>query len=182
MTDTAAPDFSIRAAAAADMPAVQAIYAHHVAHGAGTFDLESPHVADMEKRRAEIVGDGLPYVVATEADGTILGFAYASPFRNRPGYRFSIEDSIYVAPGAQRRGVGRHLLAAVIAACTDLGIRQMLALIGGSENAGSIGLHAALGFTRMGVMQSVGYKNGTWLDVVIMQRTLGDGDTTHPAA
>ena len=161
----------------ADLPAVQAIYAQAVLEGTGTFETEVPTVEEMARRRAEVLGRQLPWLVA-ERDGQILGYAYANYFRPRLAYRFCVEDSIYLAPAAQGQGVGRLLLAELIARCEAAGARQMLAVIGDSANAGSIGVHAALGFTHTGVLKASGWKFDRWLDVVLMQRSLGTGDST----
>ncbi|MBL8771533.1 MAG: N-acetyltransferase [Phenylobacterium sp.] len=169
----------IRAATAGDAEALAAIYGHHVLHGLGTFEEEPPTAAEMERRRAALASLGLPYCVA-EADGRVLGFAYAGPFRLREAYRYTLEDSVYVAPDAIGRGVGRAVLSAVIEACEGLGVRQLVAVIGDSGNAGSIGLHAALGFTHQGVGRSFGFKHGRWVDIVWMQKALNGGDQTPP--
>jgi phosphinothricin acetyltransferase len=170
----------VRAAEPADAAALSAIYGHHVLHGFGTFEETPPDAAEMERRRRAIADQGLPYLVA-EADGRVLGFAYASPFRPRPAYRYTLEDTVYVAQDAVGRGVGRAVLSAVIAACEALGARQLVAVIGDSGNAGSIGLHTALGFQHAGVGRSFGFKHGRWVDVVWMQKPLGGGDTTLPS-
>ncbi|MBL0930455.1 MAG: N-acetyltransferase [Alphaproteobacteria bacterium] len=172
----------IRDAADTDLPAIHAIYAHHVANGLGTFEEAPPTLDEMRGRRAAIVDKGLPWLVATDTNGVILGYAYAGPFRPRSAYRFAVEDSIYVAPGAARKGVGKKLLAELIARCQAWGARQMLAVIGDSGNAGSIGVHKSLGFEHGGIMHAVGFKHGRWVDVVIMQRALGDGRDTLPPA
>lgn len=166
----------IRPSTDADLPATQAIYAHAVEHGTGTFETEVPSVDEMARRRAEVLGRQLPWLVA-ERDGEVLGYAYANYFRPRLAYRFCVEDSIYLAPAAQGQGVGRLLLAELIARCEAAGSRQMLAVIGDANNAGSIGVHTALGFQHTGVLKSAGWKFGRWLDVVLMQRTLGLGDS-----
>ena len=169
----------IRAATTADAEAVAAIYGHAVLHGFGTFETLPPDAAWTDARRRDVQGYGLPYVVAEDA-GRVLGFAYAAPFRPRPGYRYTAEDSVYVAPDAQGRGVGRALLSAVVAACEAYGLRQLVAVIGDSENAGSIGLHRALGFVPSGVGKSFGFKHGRWVDIVWMQKALNGGDTRPP--
>ena len=169
----------IRPARDGDMTAIQAIYAHHVVNGFGSFEETPPDVAELTRRRADFVSRGLPYLVA-EADGRVLGYAYASPFRPRSAYRHTVENSIYVDPAITRRGVGRKLLAALIAQCTAMGMRQMVAVIGDSQNASSIRLHEALGFRHAGRLVSVGRKRGRWLDSELMQLTLGPGDTTDP--
>lgn len=170
------PALLVRPAAAADVAAIAAIYAHHVVHGTGTFELEPPDAAEMARRRDGVLDQGLPWLVA-EHERRVVGYAYAAPFRPRRAYRYCLEDSIYVAPDAQARGVGRLLLAELLARCTALGARQMLAVIGDAANAGSIALHAALGFRHTGVLAASGWKSGRWLDVVLMQRALGLGDT-----
>jgi len=169
----------LRPAQDADLPAIQAIYAHAVLHGTGTFETEVPEVPEMARRRAEVLSRGLPWLVA-ERDGVVLGYAYANYFRPRMAYRFCLEDSIYLAPEAQGQGIGRLLLAELIARCEALGARQMLAVIGDAANAGSIGVHKALGFEHTGVLKSSGWKFDRWLDVVLMQRTLGAGDSRTP--
>lgn len=162
-----------------DISAITALYAHHVLHGTGTFETEPPTEADMAARRADVLNRGLPYLVAEDA-GQVLGFAYCNWFKPRPAYRFSAEDSIYVADAARGQGVGRLLLAALSVAAEAAGVRKLLAVIGDSANAGSIGVHRAVGFTDIGVMRSVGWKLGAWRDVVLMEKTLGAGDTTRP--
>lgn len=162
-----------------DIPAVTAIYAHAVLHGFASFEVEPPDEAEMIRRVRAATEGGFPYLVA-EKDGKVLGYAYAGLYRMRPAYWNSAENSVYVSPDAHRLGVGRALLAALIEIMTKLGFRQMIAVIGDSGNAGSIGLHRALGFTYCGVIHSVGYKHGRWLDSVIMQRALGPGDMTEP--
>jgi phosphinothricin acetyltransferase len=175
------PAATVRSAADADLPAVQAIYAHHVLHGSASFETVPPDLAEMARRHAEITGRGMPYLVAEEG-GEILGYAYAGPYRPRAAYRFTLEDSVYVAEGAAGRGVGRLLLDRLIADATALGYRQMLAVIGDSGNLGSIVLHQRAGFTHLGTLRSVGFKFGRWLDVVLMQRALGTGDAELPEA
>ena len=170
----------IRPSTPADVPALRAIYAHHVTHGTGTFELEPPDEAEIARRRGAVVEQGLPWLVATADDGAALGYAYAAPFRPRRAYRFCLEDSIYLDPAAQRRGVGRALLAELLARSEAAGARQMLAVIGDAANAGSIGLHAALGFDHTGVLRAAGWKFGRWLDVVLMQRALGPGADRDP--
>ncbi|WP_082765398.1 MULTISPECIES: GNAT family N-acetyltransferase [unclassified Phenylobacterium] len=169
----------IRAAEAGDAQALAAIYGHHVLHGFGTFEIEPPDAAWMEGRRREIQGYGLPFFVA-EDGGRVLGYAYAGPFRPRPGYRFTAEDSVYVAPDAVGRGVGRAVLSRVMDACEAFGLRQVVAVIGDSGNAASIGLHRALGFEDAGVGRSFGFKHGRWVDIVWMQKSLNGGDETAP--
>ena len=169
----------IRDATEADAPALAAIYGDAVLHGFGTFEEEPPGAADMDGRRRAVQDKGLPYLVA-EIDGQVLGFAYAGPFRPRAAYRYTLEDSVYVSPDAKGQGVGRAVLSAVIEACEALGIRQLMAVIGDTENSGSIGLHRALGFEQTGVGRSVGFKHGRWVDIVHMQKPLNGGDTSMP--
>ena len=169
----------IRPSRSEDMAAITAIYAHHVLGSSGTFETEAPSLADMTARRAEVLARGLPYLVAEQA-GQVLGFAYGNWFKPRPAYRYSVEDSIYLAPGLQRQGLGRALLAELLAHCEAVGIRKIMAVIGDSGNTASIGLHRALGFSDVGVAASCGWKFGAWRDIVIMQKTLGPGDTTPP--
>jgi len=171
----------VRAATQADAQALAEIYGHAVLHGFGTFEEEPPGAADMEARRMAIVSQGLPYLVAEDA-GRVLGFAYAAPFRPRAAYRYTLEDSVYVAPDAAGKGVGRTVLRAVIDACEALGVRQLMAVIGDSENAASIGLHRSLGFEQTGVGRSVGFKHGRWVDIVHMQKPLNGGDSVEPNA
>ena len=171
----------VRAATQADAQALADIYGHAVLHGFGTFEEEPPAAADMEARRMAIVSQGLPYLVAEDA-GRVLGFAYAAPFRPRAAYRYTLEDSVYVAPDAAGKGGGRAVLRAVIEACEALGVRQLLAVIGDSENAASIGLHRSLGFEQTGVGRSVGFKHGRWVDIVHMQKPLNGGDSVEPNA
>ncbi|WP_397535690.1 GNAT family N-acetyltransferase [Roseateles sp.] len=169
----------IRPSAEQDLPAIQAIYQHAVLHGTGTFETDVPDVAEIARRRQEVLSRKLPWLVA-ELNGQVLGYAYANYFRPRMAYRFCLEDSIYLAPDSQGKGVGRLLLAELIARCEAAGARQMLAVIGDSENAGSIGLHSALGFEHTGILRNSGWKFGRWLDVVLMQRQLGAGASISP--
>ncbi len=169
----------IRASREEDVPAVHAIYAHHVLTGLASFEEVPPDAGEMLRRRAEVVARGLPHLVA-EAQGEVLGFAYAGLYRPRSAYRFSVEDSIYVDAGATGRGVGRALLAALIEDCTAQGYRQMLAIIGDSGNAASIAVHRRAGFYHVGVFPASGFKFGRWVDTVMMQRALGPGGTTQP--
>ncbi|MDR3513481.1 MAG: GNAT family N-acetyltransferase [Caulobacteraceae bacterium] len=169
----------IRPASQADAAALAAIYGHHVAHGFGTFEEVAPDADEMAARLAAVTRRGLPYLVA-EIDGAVAGFAYAGPFRARAAYRYTVEDSVYIAHGRQGQGVGKALLGAVIAACEPLGLRQMVAMIGDSANAGSIGLHRSCGFAHAGVLGAVGFKAGRWVDVVMMQRGLGPGADQPP--
>ena len=172
-------DIRIRAATAADVPAIGAIYRPAVVGGTASFELEPPDDAEMGRRFRVITEGGFPYLVA-EAAGQILGYAYVSQYRPRPAYRYSVENSIYVAPEAQGKGVGRLLLAELIRVATAKGYRQVVAVIGDTSQTASIGLHRAQGFTFSGTIHAVGYKHGRWLDSVMMQRPLGPGDTTPP--
>ena len=169
----------IRTATAADIPAIATIYDHAVRHGTASFELEPPDAAEMARRRQTLVDGGFPYLVA-EADGALAGYAYAGPYRPRPAYRWSVEDSVYVAPALQRRGVGRTLLDRLIAAAEQRGFRQMVAVIGDSAQTPSIELHRAAGFHMIGTVENVGHKFGRWLDTVLMQRTLGPGAASPP--
>ncbi|MEJ5029539.1 GNAT family N-acetyltransferase [Comamonas sp. MYb69] len=171
---------SVRTSTPDDIPALTRIYAHHVLHGTGSFETEAPSEAEMTRRRDEVLSRQLPYLVAEDDDGQILGYAYANWFKARPAYRFSAEDSIYVADGQHGRGLGRLLMDALIAHCEAAGVRKLIAVIGDSNNLGSVGVHRAAGFTQVGVMRSVGWKFGRWLDIVMMEKTLGDGDNSAP--
>jgi L-amino acid N-acyltransferase YncA len=153
------------------MPAVQSIYAHHARHSTGTFEEQPPELAEMERRYAHITQAGLPFLVAV-AEAEVLGYAYAGRYHTRSAYRFTCEDSIYVAPGAQRAGVGFALLTELVSACERLGLEQMVAIIGDSDNEASRRLHAKAGFRDAGLLERVGFKAGRWLDVVLMQRVL----------
>jgi L-amino acid N-acyltransferase YncA len=181
--DAAAPkaDFVIRDSAYEDVPAIAAIYAHAVLHGTGTFETTPPDVEEMVRRRDTVLMERWPYLVAEARDsGAVLGYAYAATFRPREAYRYCLEDSVYIAPGLGRRGVGRALLEALISRCETGGFRQMVAVIGDSANEGSIGLHAACGFQRTGLLPDAGWKFGRWLDVVFMTRPLGRGASEPP--
>ena len=169
----------VRDATEADMTPVQAIYADHVLHGLASFEEVPPAVAEMCARRRRVLDLGLPYLVA-EMDGGIVGYSYAAEYRARPAYRYTIEDSVYVAKALSGRGIGAALLRALIARCEAGRWRQMLAVIGDSANAGSIALHRSCGFRPIGTLPSVGYKFGRWVDSVLMQRGLGPGDTIPP--
>jgi len=171
----------VRPSTPADLGAIRDIYALAVTQGTGTFELDAPDRDEMARRRDDVLAKGLPWLVA-EQDGQVLGYAYANHFRPRPAYRFSVEDSIYLHPEAQGRGLGRVLLAELVARCHSAGARQMLAVIGDSTNRASVGVHQALGFERCGLLQAVGWKFGRWLDVVLMQRSLGAGSATPGGA
>jgi len=162
---------TIRSATAGDAAQVAAIYARHVLHGTATFEIDAPDADEIERRRAEIEQHGLPYLVAAR-DDRILGYAYAGPYRPRPAYRYTVEDSIYIDPAEIGRGIGKLLLPALIQACDEAGRRQMIAVIGDSGNIASIKLHERFGFRHAGVLHAVGFKFGRWLDTVLMQREL----------
>ena len=170
----------IRTSRDEDITAITALYAHHVFHGTGTFETEAPSSAEMDLRRADVLAKGLPYLVA-EQDGEVVGFAYGNWFKPRPAYRYSVETSIYLAPDLQRQGLGRALLSELLARCERAGIRKLMAIVGDSGNAGSIGVHRSVGFTEVGTIAACGWKFGAWRDIVIMQMTLGLGDTQPPA-
>ncbi|HZL61489.1 MAG TPA: GNAT family N-acetyltransferase [Pseudolabrys sp.] len=170
---------AIRPAKTSDIPAITRIYAHAVEHGTASFELTPPDEAEMTRRMNDLTGKGYPYL-AGEIDGALAGYAYAGPYRARPAYRLTVEDSVYIAPDRHRRSIGRALLAALIEATAARGFRQMIAVIGDSpRQAASIGLHEALRFRHVGILQDVGFKHGRWLDSVLMQRALGDGRKTE---
>ncbi len=179
----------IRASRADDLPQITAIYAHHVLNGTGSFETDAPTLAEMTARRNDVLAKGLPYIVAEgrairdagpgfEGNRQILGYAYCTWFKLRPAYRFSAENSVYIAHGLEGNGLGRALLAELAAQAEKMGIRKLIALIGDSGNAGSIGLHRSAGFTDVGVLKSCGWKFDQWLDVVLMEKALGFGDTS----
>ncbi len=163
-----------------DLSALTAIYAHHVLHGTGTFETEPPTEADMAARRADVLSKNLPYLVAESGAGEVLGFAYCNWFKPRPAYRYSAEDSIYLAEAARGQGLGIRLLAALEQAAEGAGIRKLVAVIGDSANAGSVGVHRSRGFEHVGVLRDCGWKFGQWLDVVLMDKVLGSGGSTAP--
>ena len=171
------PALLIRPSTPADLPAITAIYGWNVLNGTGTFELDAPDEAEMTRRRDDVLSKDLPWIVV-ERGGVVLGYAYANHFRPRKAYRFCLEDSLYLAADAKGQGLGRLLLAELMARCEALGARQMLAVIGDSQNLGSVGVHRTLGFEHVGVMKSAGWKFDRWLDVVVMQKALGLGDTT----
>ncbi len=179
MTATLVAPVLVRDAGDSDLAAIHAIYTHHVQNGLGSFEEIPPDLAEMARRRAEVLSRRLPYLAA-EIDGRLVGYAYAGPYRPRSAYRFSVEDLVYVAPDIHRRGVARALLAELIERCTALGYRQMIAVIGDSANRSSIGLHASMGFREAGRLHAIGFKLGRWVDSVLMQRTLGPGDSSQP--
>ena len=163
-----------------DIAAITGIYAHHVLHSTGTFETEAPSLQDMTNRRADVLGKGLPYLVAVD-EGKVTGFAYGNWFKPRSAFRYSVEDSIYLAPDQHGKGLGRALLAELMARCEAVGIRKVMAIVGDSANTGSVGVHLALGFERVGTIDACGWKFGAWRDIVIMQKTLGFGDGRAPS-
>ena len=169
----------MREATPADLPAIQAIYAQHVADGLASFEEDPPPVEEMRRRFNEVRQRSLPYLTA-EFAGQVAGYGYCTLYRSRSAYRYALEDSIYVRKDMVGRGIGRLLLAELISRCEGLGYRQMIAVIGDSANAASIGVHASLGFLRVGTLRSTGFKLGRWVDSVLMQRPLGPGDGTPP--
>jgi len=171
---------TIRPARTSDIAAITRIYAHSVEHGTASFELDPPDEVEMGSRMHSLLTDNFPYLAA-ESNGVLCGYAYAGLYRARPAYRWSLEDSVYVAPDMHRRGIGLALLAALIETAGTLGFRQMIAVIGDStRQAASIGLHEALGFRHVGILQDVGFKHGRWLDTVLMQRGLGEQSATQP--
>ena len=176
-----AEPIAVREARDADMDAIAGIYGHHVRHGVASFEYEPPDAAELRRRRAEVRARGLPYVVAERASTPgVIGFAYASPFRLRPAYRYTVEDSVYVHPDTVRTGIGRRLLEALIEGCEAAGRHQLVAVIGGADER-SIAFHRKCGFAEAGRLGGVGWKHGRWLDLVIMQRPLGAGTAAPPA-
>lgn len=173
------PPLLVRASVDADLDAVTGIYGWNVQHGTGTFELDAPDRAEMARRRDDVLARGWPWLVA-EREGRVLGYAYANVFRPRAAYRWCVEDSIYLAADAVGQGVGSALLAELVARCEEAGARQMIAVIGDSANGGSVGVHRRLGFEHSGTLRAAGWKFGRWLDVVMMQKTLGAG-ATRPA-
>ncbi len=171
------PALLIRPSSDADLASISCIYAHHVKHGTGSFELEPPDLAEMSRRRTDVLAKGLPFLVASRG-AEVLGFAYAGNFRPRPAFRFVAEDSVYIHAEHAGQGLGRALLCELMRQCEALGIRQMLAVIGDSANAGSIGLHRSLGFTHTGILKASGWKHDRWLDTVFMQKALGAGDSS----
>ena len=169
----------LRAVRQADIPSICAIYADAVRNGTASYELDPPDEAEMAARFAAITGKGYPYIGAEGEDGTLIGYAYVSAFRTRPAYRWLVEDSIYLSPAARGKGIGRRLLDALVEQSTALGFRQMVAVIGGASPA-SVSVHRACGFSMVGTMQGTGFKHGSWLDTVYMQRALGEGASTDP--
>jgi L-amino acid N-acyltransferase YncA len=169
----------IRASQSSDLPQITNIYGHHVLHGTGTFELTPPSASEMMQRRDEVLARDLPYLVAIEQE-SVLGFAYCNWFKPRPAYRFSAEVSIYLSPDASANGLGRAMLTELVRRAEQSGVRKLIAVIGDSANAASIGVHRAVGFNEVGVLKSCGWKFGRWLDVVLMDKALGHGDATSP--
>jgi L-amino acid N-acyltransferase YncA len=181
LADADLADIFLRPAGEGDMDAVAAIYAHHVLTGRGSFETEPPSAQEMRRRRREVLSRGLPYLVAEMPGGAVVGYAYATLYRQRAAYRHTVENSVYVRPDMARRGIGRRLLKALIVGCESAGFRQMVAVVGDSANLASIRLHEALGFRLVGTLRAVGRKHGLWLDTVFLQRPLGEGDGSPPA-
>jgi L-amino acid N-acyltransferase YncA len=173
-------DISLRPAGPGDIAAITRIYAHAVTYGTASFELDPPNETEMARRQQGLLAKHFPYIVAERA-GTVLGYAYAGPYRDRRAYDWCVEDSIYIAPAFHRQGIGRLLLTQLIAESEARGFRQMLGVIGDSANTASIAVHAACGFRLIGNFQSIGFKHGRWLDTVLMQRVLGSGDAAPPA-
>ncbi len=173
--------FHLRDVTPADIPDIAAIYGESVLNGVASYEIDPPSQEEMASRFKAITDNGYPYIAAIDEDGRLIGYAYASAFRTRPAYRFLVEDSIYLAPQARGRGVGRALLQEIIARCTALGFRQMVAVIGGAH-AASAALHRSLGFAEAGVLKGAGYKHGRWLDTALMQLELGEGLRSEPAS
>jgi L-amino acid N-acyltransferase YncA len=169
----------IRPSTDADLSTITTIYAHHVLKGTGTFEVDPPSLDDMRTRRADVLSKGLPWLVAAQED-VVVGYAYCNWFKPRPAYRFSAEDSIYLSPEAAGKGLGRTLLAELMAQAQRAGVRKLIAVIGDSANAGSIGVHQSAGFEHVGVLKSCGWKFDKWLDVVLMDKALGEADITSP--
>jgi L-amino acid N-acyltransferase YncA len=170
---------NLRPSTDADVPAITAIYAHHVLHGTGTFETTTPTEAEMAARRADVLAKGLPYLVADQG-GRVLGFAYCQWFKPRPAYRFSAEDSIYLDADAAGQRIGHKLLGELIKQAEAVGLRKLIAVIGDSDNVRSIGVHRAVGFRHVGTIESCGWKFGRWLDIVLMEKSLGEGNRTAP--
>ncbi|OIQ66647.1 phosphinothricin N-acetyltransferase [mine drainage metagenome] len=169
----------IRPSQTTDIPEITRIYAYHVLHGTGTFEVTAPDLAEMKQRRDDVLSKALPYLVATEGK-QILGFAYCNWFKPRPAYRFSAEDSIYLSPDATGTGLGRALLSELSIQAERSNVRKLIAVIGDSNNHGSIGVHRSAGFAHVGILKSCGWKFERWLDVVLMEKTLGLGDSVAP--
>ena len=174
-------DITIRDVEDGDLPAIQAIYAHHVLHGLASWEETPPDLDEITKRCRALLADGFPYRVAVR-DGHVVGYAYAGKYRPRPAYRHTVENSIYIAEDARGGGIGTRLLSDLIDICTAMGFRRMVGIVGDSDNAPSIRLHEKAGFTMVGIIPACGYKAGQWLDQVLLQRALGPGETTPPDA
>src|ERR1700719_3120501 len=172
-------DVSLRTATTADIAAITRIYAYAVEHGTASFELEPPDQAEMARRQGALLARNFPYIVG-ELAGAVVGYAYAGPYRDRRAYDWCVEDSLYIAPEFHRKGIGRLLLRRLIAESEARGFRQMIGVIGDSTNTASVAVHAAVGFRLIGNFQSIGFKHGRWLDTVLMQRTLGSGDSAPP--
>jgi len=170
---------TIRPSRDEDVAQITAIYAHHVLHGTGTFETEPPSAADMAARRTDVLAKNLPYLVA-EQGGEVMGYAYCNWFKPRPAYRFSAEDSIYIADAARGQGVGARLLSALEQAAEAVGVRKLIAVIGDSANAGSVGVHRKQGFNHVGTIKDCGWKFGEWRDIVLMEKVIGEGSSTRP--
>ncbi|MFC3125023.1 GNAT family N-acetyltransferase [Pseudoroseomonas globiformis] len=170
---------TIRVATPSDLSQIAGIYAHHVRHGTASFEAEAPSLQEMTRRHAVLMEGGMPWLVL-EQEGMVLGYSYAGPYRPRPAYRDTVENSVYIRAGFEGRGHGRALLGALIDACTALGLRQMVAVVGDSGNTPSIALHRSMGFRDVGVLHAVGFKHGRWLDCVLLQRSLGPGSSAPP--
>jgi L-amino acid N-acyltransferase YncA len=179
MTTPPSVGIAIRPCEESDIAAITAIYAHHVLNGLASFEIDPPGEDEMRRRRLDIVNRGFPYLVAEQA-GEVVGYAYASPYRLRPGYRYTAENSVYLHPAWTGRGIGRQLMSVLLAQCEACGLRQVVAVIGDSANHASIALHRGLGFAMVGTIRSAGFKFGRWVDTVLMQRSLGDSDRTPP--
>jgi L-amino acid N-acyltransferase YncA len=174
------PGFALREAGPDDIAAIHRLYAHHVLTGLASFEEQPPDADEIGRRFADVAARGLPWLVACDKGGAVLGYCYAAPYRLRSAYRFTLEDSIYLAPEVLRRGIGRALLSALVARVTSLGYRQLVAVIGDSANLPSIALHERLGFRHAGLLPATGFKFGRWVDTVLMQRELGDGAASPP--
>lgn len=181
MTPSLAGTLTLRRSTDADVAAVHAIYRHHVMTGLASFEDDPPSREEFASRRAAVLAAGLPWLVAADGDGQVVGYAYLALYRPRSAYRYTVEDSVYVAPGRGGQGIGRQLITALVAHATGLGYRQMVAVIGDSGNAGSIRAHGACGFREVGRLAAIGFKFGRWVDCVLMQRALGDGGAGVPA-
>lgn len=174
------PSYTIRDAALSDIPPITAIYRHAVLHGTASFELDPPDEAEMMQRMQAVLSPGYPYIVAETEDGGIAGYAYANAFRTRPAYRWTVENSVYIDPAMQGRGIGKALMVELLDRTEQAGFRQVIAVIGGSAHKASIRLHESLGFEMIGIFKGSGFKFGRWLDTVLMQKALNGGDMTLP--